>query len=511
MAASVSMHNASQLPGTLRATRATDFPSWFREVICVADLASQSAVPGCMVVHNMGCELWEQVKTQFDSRLKEGRHAKNYYFPALIPVSLFAKEVEHVEGFASECAVVTHSRMKIEGGKVIPDPAAQLDEPLIVRPTSETIIGETMRQTIGETNELPFKVNQWCNVFRWERHTRPFLRTLEFWWQEGHCAFRSQAEAEANALLMANVYELFMREVCALPVIPGRKSPGERFAGADDTFCLEAMMQDGKAVQAGTSHYLGQHFAKASEIRLTNAQGEKEYVHTTSWGISTRLIGAMIMVHSDDFGFRCPPRLSVYHVVILPAAGHIASEERDQHIVSVRHMLVQHTYASRVLSVKVDDREKLNAGEKRWDWRAKGAPICLEIGPREAKTGTVTLYRRDEDFLIGTSVKIGGVADYVIGVLGEIHTRYYEQADKFLRSHIRTDITNMQDLREFFGHPENTGFVRAPWFEDKDTESWLKDLHVTIRCLPLDQTGEERPCVLTGRPTRTEAIFGKSY
>ncbi len=494
---------------TLPVTRKQNFPEWYRHVLKEADLAENSAVSGCMVMKPLGNGLWERAKKELDKRFKEGKCCDNYYFPLFIPVKFFEQEATHVKGFAKECAVVTHGRMTIDAqGKMIPDPTAKLGEPLIVRPTSETIIGDSMHKWVHSYRDLPLLINQWANVVRMEHRTTPFLRTAEFLWQEGHCAFANQNTAEANALKMALVYHRFMTEVCAMPTILGEKSPGERFAGADRTYCLEAMMQDGKAVQAGTSHYLGTHFAKASDIQFQDTDGEKKLAHTTSWGVSTRLIGALIMVHSDDQGLRVPPRLAPHQVVILPAGQ--ASPERDEFISKIVASFEGKKYAGRSVRVHIDERE-LNAGEKGWDMWRKGTPVRLEVGKREAQSQTVTLTRRDREMTDKMTVKVDELIPTVIQVLGEIQTGYYNKAKEMLEGHIRTDIKTLDDIKAFFRNPENIGFVRAKWCGREDTEEMLKEFGVTIRCLPQDQTKSEGKCVLTGEPATIDAVFGRSY
>lgn len=495
--------------GILRNTRKDNFPEWFREVIEVARLAESSEVPGCMIYLPRAVALWDQIKAGMDRQFQKEKCCDNYYFPLFIPASLFAREAAHVEHFAQECALVTHSRMKCEDGKMVPDPTAKLEDPLIVRPTSELIIGEFFRKSIRNAGDLPFQVNQWCNVVRMERATRPFLRTTEFYWQEGHCVFANEEEAKANALKMGQLYAAFMSQSCALPVIFGEKSPGERFAGAAQTLTCEAMMQDGKAVQAGTSHYLGQTFARASDIKFRDKDGIEKLAHTTSWGVSTRLIGCVIMTHSDDDGLRLPPGIAPQHVTIVPAGK--ASAERDAYITRVQNIFDGARYGHREISVDTDERPDVGPGEKLWDAVKNGVPIRLEVGLKEAKAGTVTVYRRDADHKEKTVVKIEDLAGHVITTLGEIQANYLRQATEYRDTHICEDITTLAGMRAYFSDPANTGFVRAKWFVDKDTETMLKDLHVTIRCLPLDGKRTEGTCVLTGRPTTQDAIFGRSY
>ncbi len=494
---------------SLSVARKDNFLDWYRCVLKEADLAENSAVSGCMVMKPLGNGIWERAKKELDKRFQEGKCCQNYYFPIFIPVKFFEKEATHVKGFAKECAVVTHGRMKVdENGKMIPDPEAKMAEPLVVRPTSETIIGDSMNKWVQSYRDLPLLINQWANIVRMEHRTTPFVRTAEFLWQEGHCVFPNQDEAEENALKMALVYHRYMGEVCAMPTILGEKSPGERFAGADRTYCLEAMVQDGKAIQAGTSHYLGTHFAKASDIQFTDKDGFKKLAHTTSWGVSTRLIGALIMMHSDDQGLRLPPRLAPDQVVILPAGT--ASVERNQYIEKIAASFKGQKYADRNVRVHVDERN-LNAGEKGWDLWRKGTPIRLEVGPREAQSQTVMLSRRDREMSDKMIVKVDELVPTVIQLLGAIQTGYYNKAMEFMESHIRTDIKTLEEIKDFFRYPENIGFVRAKWCGREDTEEMLKDLGVTIRCLPRDQTKTEGKCVLTGEPATIDAIFGRSY
>lgn len=500
---------------TLKSTRSGNFSKWYREVLKVADLAEKSCVPGCMVVKPLGMAIWKQVQDHMNEIFEEGEHCKHYYFPLFIPVRLLAKEATHVAGFAPECAIVTNHRLISDGkGGMVPDPEAALSEPLVVRPTSETIIGESFRNWIRSVKDLPLKLNQWANVVRWEgSRTTPFLRTVEFMWQEGHCVFATEEQARANALEMTRVYEAFMTQVCAMPVIAGEKSPGERFAGAEQTFCLEAMMQDGKAVQAGTSHYLGQNFAKSSEITFQDRDQEFKIPHTTSWGVSTRLIGAMIMTHSDDEGLCLPPRLAMHHVVILPA-GKFESPERDQLIQEIKSLFKAQCFGlyEEPIRVSIDSRPGLNAAEKRWEWRRRGTPLIMEVGRFEVGNRRIPTYQRDLPHSEKILIELSSLVDTVKQDLADMQIAYYERARKFRDAHIRTDITTLDEIKAFFADKSNMGFVRAKWFVDSETEEMLKrEFGVTIRCLPFDQTGEPGPCVLTGRETTTEAIFGRSY
>ncbi len=499
---------------SLKTTRDEKFSKWYREVIKEADLSDYSVVSGCMVIRPWGMGIWNQIQRQMDDLFKAEDCCEEWKFPLFIPLDLMAREATHVAGFAPECAIVTHHRLitNPDGkGGMIPDPESKLIEPLIVRPTSEIIIGETFRTEVRSISDLPMKVNQWVNVVRWENNTKPFLRTKEFFWQEGHCVFANEAEAMDNAVKMADLYRRFMTDVCAIPVICGEKSPGERFAGAEQTFCLEAMMQDGKAVQAGTSHYLGQNFAKSSEIKFKDTDNEFKYAHTTSWGVSTRLIGALIMTHGDDDGLRLPPRLAMHQVVVFEAG--LPSEEGRNHISKIKSLLAKkYFFGTQQVSLKVDERKDLNAGAKGWEWVRKGIPIRIEIGKREAKTDTVTLYRRDEASTKKTVVKVDELVKHVIETLEDIQKNYLRQAMAFRDQHIRRDIRTLEEIKMFFNDRNNIGFVRAKWCGDRDTEEMLKkDFGVTIRCIPSDQSNSVGTCVLTGKPATMEAIFGRSY
>jgi len=513
MASAVSNSSASSSPtqNLLPVTRKENFSDWYRAVLNAAELAEPSSVRGCMVIKPWGYGIWQQVQRQMDDLFQREKCCDNAYFPLFIPTSLFAKEAQHVAGFAKECAVVTHYRMKLDkDGKMVADPEAALEEPLVVRPTSETIIGVSMHNWIQSYRDLPLLLNQWCNVVRWEHETRPFIRTTEFLWQEGHCAFENAEEAGKNVQKMAQVYRSFMTQVCALPVILGEKTPSERFAGAVQTFCLEAMVQDGKAVQAGTSHYLGTNFAKAAEIYFTDDKNEKQLAHTTSWGVSTRLVGTVIMTHADDQGMRVPPRLALHHAVIIPS-GHVGTQERDAYIAKIETLFAEARFADRPVCVKVDGRD-MHPAEKGYEWIRKGVPIRLEIGAREAKNGTVTIRRRDQDMKQSTIIKADELVATVIKTLEEIQSNYYTQAQDFLNSHMRTDITTLEELNAYFDSPGIPGFVRAKWSGDAEAEELLKkEKKVTIRCIPTDQSGTEGKCVLTGKPATTDVIFGRSY
>lgn len=495
-------------------TRKEDYPEWYQQVIKAADMAESSAVRGCMVIKPWGYGIWEKIQRQLDDRIKDTGH-ENAYFPLFIPLSFLQKEATHVEGFAKECAVVTHHRLELKDGKLVP--TGELEEPLIVRPTSETIIGDSFSRWIESYRDLPLLINQWANIVRWEMRPRIFLRTTEFLWQEGHTVHATEEEGREEALKMLEVYQKFMEEVLALPVIIGEKSPGERFPGAENTFCLEAMMQDHKAIQAGTSHYLGQNFSKASNIRFSNKAGEMEYAYTTSWGVTTRLIGGIIMCHSDDDGLRLPPRIAPKQVVIIPFIPKPEVEEKVlTYANEIAKELEKSTFYGQKISVHVDKRDK-RGGEKSWEWIKKGVPIRIEVGPREADAGTVMLMRRDRAHKEKTSLGKMELVAKLPEMLAEIQINYYEQAKAFRDQNVRRDITTFDQLKAFFTpkdmeKPEiHGGFVLAKWCGDKETEQMLDELKVTIRCLPIPQSGTEGICILTGKKTTIDAIFAKSY
>lgn len=492
-------------------TREEDYAEWYQEVIKAADLAENSVVRGCMVIKPWGYGIWELIQTKLDHWIKETGH-RNAYFPLFIPLSFLEKEAAHVTGFAKECAVVTHHRLEEQNGKLVP--AAPLEEPLIIRPTSETIIGDAFARWIHSWRDLPLLINQWANVVRWEMRTRLFLRTAEFLWQEGHTAHATEQEAREETLKMLHIYEKLAKEVLGLPVILGEKSPGERFPGAENTYTIEAMMQDRKALQGGTSHYLGQNFAKAFDIRF-NTQDEKlEYVYTTSWGSTTRLIGAVIMTHSDDDGLRLPPTIAPYQIVIVPV---LAKPERNQEVIEyaqkLQQRLTEKRFYNATIRVHLDMRD-LRGGDKNWEWVKKGVPIRMEVGPRDVDNASCALFRRDTN-----EKKILALSEFeqtVEALLQDIQKNYYAQAHAFREQHTRT-FTTFEELCAFFTpkNPEKPeshgGFVLAKWCGDPETEKLLEELKVSIRCLPLEQSGTSGRCILTGRPATLDAIFAKSY
>jgi prolyl-tRNA synthetase len=497
-------------------TRAQDYPEWYQQIIKEAELAELSVVRGCMVIRPWGYGIWEGIQKDLDARFKATGH-ENAYFPLFIPLSFLQKEVEHVEGFAKECAVVTHHRLEVKDGKLIPAPDSKLEEPLIVRPTSETIIGESFARWVESYRDLPVLINQWANVVRWEMRTRVFLRTAEFLWQEGHTAHASEKEAMEETMRMLDVYSTFAEDVLAMPVIKGEKSEGERFPGAVRTFCIESMMQDRKALQAGTSHYLGQNFAKASNIKFLNEKGETEHAYTTSWGVSTRLIGGLIMTHADDDGMRVPPRVAPKQVVVIPVIPKdelrgAVMEYADKVLASLHDA----SYAGEKVRLHIDKRD-MRGGDKAWSWIKKGAPIRIEIGPRDIESGSVVLLRRDKGVKEKEFVKLTELKERIEDVLEEIQRNYFNEASARLKAHTVDNIDNFEDLKKFLtpkneANPEiHGGFVLAKWCGEKGTEDKLSELKATIRCIPLQQRGTSGRCIITGKPATTDVIIAKSY
>ncbi|MEI8125997.1 MAG: proline--tRNA ligase [Parachlamydiaceae bacterium] len=495
-------------------TRVQDYPEWFQQVVKHADMAESSPVRGCMVIKPWGYGIWEHMQRQLDDRIKRTGHL-NAYFPLFIPLSFLEKEAKHVEGFAKECAVVTHHRLEERNGKLVP--TGELEEPLIVRPTSETIIGESFSRWVESYRDLPLLINQWANVVRWEMRPRIFLRTTEFLWQEGHTVHATEQEAIEETRKMLEVYREFMEDVLALPVILGEKSPGERFPGAVSTYTLEGMMQDLKALQLGTSHYLGQNFAKGSNIRFSNKDGEMQYAYTTSWGTTTRMIGAIIMCHGDDDGLRLPPRVAPKQVVILPV---IPKPELEEQVLAYAEMIAAKLslcqFHGQPVSVFIDKRDK-RGGEKNWEWIKKGVPLRIEVGPRDLESNSMMLSRRDRPHREKANVGVDQIGDEVIALLGAIQKGLYEDACRHRDANIVRDITTFEELKRFFT-PKNSdkpeihgGFVLAKWCGDPESEKLLDEFKISIRCLPLNQSGTEGTCVLTGRKGTIDAIFAKSY
>ena len=485
-------------------TRAEDYSKWYNELVVKADLAQNSGVRGSMVIKPYGFAIWERIQADLDRRFKETGHM-NAYFPLFIPKSYFSKEASHVDGFAKECAVVTHYRLKNDpdGNGVVVDPNAKLEEELIVRPTSETIIWDTYRDWIQSYRDLPILVNQWANVVRWEMRTRLFLRTAEFLWQEGHTAHATKEEAVQEAETMLDVYASFVEEIMAIPVLRGIKTEGERFAGALETYCIEALMQDGKALQAGTSHFLGQNFAKAFDVKFQTKEGTQEYVWATSWGVSTRLMGALIMTHSDDNGLVLPPKLAPYQVVIVPI---YKGQEQLDAISEVANDLVQQLRAQGI-TVKYDDRDTQKPGWKFNQYELQGVPLRIAIGPKDLEKGSVELARRDT--LTKQFVSQADVATIVPALLDEIQNSLFEKALKFREE--RTHVANSWEEFEAL-IKESAGFVYAHWDGTTETEDKIKDLtKATIRCIPLDNEQEEGTCILTGKPSKQRVVFAKAY
>jgi prolyl-tRNA synthetase len=501
-------------------TRAEDFPEWYQQVVHSADLAENSEVRGCMVIKPWGYGIWENIQDQLNSMIKATGH-KNAYFPLFIPVSYFEKEAAHVEGFAKECAVVTHHRLEMgPDGKMRPAPSAELTEPLVVRPTSETIIGSTFAKWVQSYRDLPLLINQWANVVRWEMRPRLFLRTSEFLWQEGHTAHETEQEAIEEAVQMLEVYATFVRNHLALPVYHGEKTASERFPGAVQTLCIEAMVQDRKAIQAGTSHFLGQNFAKASGIKYISRTGQEEYVWTTSWGVSTRLIGTLIMTHADDDGMVLPPRIAPSHVVILPITP---KEETRQAVLeaaaTLKAQIGAQRYADEPIRVEVDRRD-IGGGAKNWEWIKRGVPVRIEIGPRDLAAGTVAVSRRDQPVKEKSFQSSAEIVDRLPAILEDIQKKLYQRA-KVLRDTSTVRIDSKKDFYDFFT-PKNKekpeihgGFALAHWSGSPAVEAQVKqELKVTIRCIPFDQEvrdDEPGACVISGEPSPRRVLFAKSY
>ena len=498
----------------IKPSRAEDYAEWYQQVVKVSDLAEKSAVRGCMVIKPWGYALWENIMRVLDDRFKE-TGVRNAYFPLFIPLSFFEKEAEHVEGFAKECAVVTHHRLeKKENGGLTP--AGKLTEPLIVRPTSETIIGDSFSKWVSSYRDLPLLVNQWANVVRWEMRTRIFLRTTEFLWQEGHTVHATREEAEQRTLTMLDIYAELAEKYLAMPVIKGRKTPAERFPGAVDTLCIEAMMQDRKALQAGTSHFLGQNFAKASEIKFQSAEENEEYAWTTSWGASTRLIGGLIMIHGDDNGIILPPRIASSHVVIIPIIRKQAEQSKIlEYAEGLKDMLKEKTYGNRKLQVEIDDRDI--GGARGWDWIKKGIPVRVEVGPRDIADNSVFVGRRDRDHKDKESIKKDRFVAEIIQILDEIQTNLYARALSFREEHT-TSIDEQKNFYDFFT-PQNKekpeihgGFVRSHWCGSNACEARIKeDLSVTIRCIPLADESDKGACICCGQASGQRVVFAKAY
>jgi len=485
--------------------REVDYSKWYNELVVKADLAENSAVRGCMVIKPYGFAIWEKMQAELDRMFKETGH-ENAYFPLFVPKSLFEAEEKNAEGFAKECAVVTHYRLQNDPdkpGKLRVDPSAKLEEELVVRPTSEAIIWNTYKGWIQSYRDLPLLINQWANVVRWEMRTRLFLRTAEFLWQEGHTAHATKAEALTEALLMQKVYAEFAENYMAMPVVKGAKSESERFAGADETYTIEALMQDGKALQAGTTHFLGQNFAKAFDVKYTSKEGKQEYVWATSWGVSTRLIGGLIMTHSDDFGLVLPPKLAPIQVVIVP----IYKGDDQLEAISSKVDLIVKELRAKGISVKFDTRDTYRPGAKFAEYEMKGVPVRIAFGNRDLENNTVEVARRDT--LEKQTVSQDDVVEFVANLLDKIQDNLFDKAISYREEHT-TVVDTFEDFKDAI---ENKGgFVSAHWDGTTETEDKIKELtKATIRCIPLDNKIEEGKCVFTGAKSTQRVLFAKSY
>ena len=484
--------------------RSDNFSAWYNELVKKADLAENSAVRGCMVIKPYGFSIWEKMQNKLDEMFKETGH-KNAYFPLFIPKSYLSKEADHVDGFAKECAVVTHYRLKSdeETGGVVIDPQAKLDEELIIRPTSETVIWNTYKNWIQSYRDLPLLVNQWANVVRWEMRTRLFLRTSEFLWQEGHTAHETKKEAEEETLKILDIYTKFLEETMAVPVLRGIKSENEKFAGAVDTYCVEALMQDGKALQAGTSHFLGQNFAKAFDVKFATKDGKNEYVWGTSWGVSTRLVGALIMSHSDDKGLVLPPNLAPIQVILIPIFN-----TNDEYTATVSRLekLDKNLKENNIRS-EIDSRENHKPGWKFSEYEMKGVPIRIVVGPKDLENNTVEIARRDE--LTKNLIKESNVTNHVKELLPEIQNNLYDKAKRYKEENTRI-VNSYEEFKNIFKN-EN-GLVYAHWDGSKETEEKIKnDTKATIRCIPISGEKSKGKCIVTGRDSERMVVFGKAY
>jgi prolyl-tRNA synthetase len=504
---------------TIKKLRKDNYPEWYQCVVSEADMAENSASPGCMVIKPWGYGIWERIRDTFDEQIKETGH-ENCYFPMFIPLSFFQKEADHVDGFAKEMAVVTHSRLAAENGKLVP--ASQLDEPLIVRPTSEAIIADSFAKWVKSYRDLPVLVNQWANVVRWEMRPRLFLRTREFLWQEGHTAHATAEEAEKETKTMLQAYKDLCEKTLAMPVLCGRKPEHEKFPGAVDTYCVEAMMQDGKALQAGTSHFLGQNFAKAANISFVNKNNQQEFAYTTSWGVSTRLIGGLIMNHADDEGMVTPPKVAPYQIVIVP----VIKNEADTEVVMAYIETLQNDLRKQFpfgdkIRVKIDKRNKASV-DKFWEWTRKGAPVILEVGRRDVEGNNVMMKQR---LYINTPegkqvISRDAFVAQACALLENLQQAMFDKALARLQNNIRTDITTKEAFAAYFdntnewiedGKQAKVAFVRGKWCADPETEEILKAMKITIRCIPFDQSGTTGECLLTGKPATMDVIYARCY
>jgi prolyl-tRNA synthetase len=508
------MSNPATQRTAISPRRDEDFPEWYQQVVRTAELAEPSDVRGCMVIRPWGFGVWENMQRQLDAMFRATGH-RNAYFPLFIPLSYFAKEAEHVEGFAKECAVVTHTRLEVDAdGKM--KPASPLNEPLVVRPTSETIIGASYAKWVQSYRDLPILINQWANVVRWEMRPRLFLRTTEFLWQEGHTVHETEAEARAETKLILDLYERFVRDHLAVPVFSGEKSESERFPGAVQTLAIEAMVQDRKAIQAGTSHFLGQNFSRASGIQFQNREGKQEFGWTTSWGVSARLVGTVVMMHADDDGLVLPPRIAPTQIVVLPISP---KEEMRAKVLEACDKLAAQLRANKYVDLALEveiDRRDLGGGAKNWEWIKKGVPIRVEIGPRDLEKNSVEVSRRDQPVKSKESMSMEEFVKRAPEILGSVQKNLYERAKKFRDDNTRA-IDSKKDFYDFFT-PKNSakpeihgGFALAHWNGSREVEDEIKnDLKVTIRCIPLGD-GEAGRCIFTGEPSARRVIWAKAY
>ena len=503
---------------TLQKTREQNYPEWYQNVITVADMAENSSSPGCMVIKPWGYGIWERMQRVLDDMIKDTGH-ENCYFPMFIPLSYFQKEAEHVDGFAKEMAVVTHSRLKSVDGKLTPD--SPLEEPLIIRPTSETIIADSFSKWVKSYRDLPLMINQWANVVRWEMRPRLFLRTREFLWHEGHTAHSTYEEAEKEAQTMLDVYATFAREALAMPVLTGKKPEFDKFPGAVDTYCIEAMMQDGKALQAGTSHFLGQNFAKSANIKFQSSQGTQEYAYTTSWGVSTRLIGGLIMTHGDDEGMIVPPVVAPYQIVIVPLLKDKSKiDEVMDYAKKLKQALSDASFKGERVRVKLDDRQKESV-DKMWEWTRKGTPLVIEVGPRDIQNNALMVRDRTKINLKEWKeiVSFDAFVDSVTERLANIQNNLLKQAEERLNKNIKSDIQTPEEFEKYFsnqnvfveGEKQSVTFVRGKWSGDNDIEEKLKSMKINIRCIPFEQSGTEGVCLITGKPATIDVIYARSY
>jgi prolyl-tRNA synthetase len=511
------METSAKTKTAISPRRDEDFPEWYQQVVRAAELAEPSDVRGCMVIRPWGYGIWENMQRQLDALIRATGH-RNAYFPLFIPLSYFAREAEHVEGFAKECAVVTHYRLKTDGEEgLVPDPESKLTEPLVVRPTSETIIGASYAKWVQSYRDLPILINQWCNIVRWEMRTRLFLRTTEFLWQEGHTVHETEAEAREETKRMLGVYETFVREHCAIPVFAGLKSDSEKFPGAVETMTVEAMVQDRKAIQAGTSHFLGQNFARASGIQFQNREGKQEFGWTTSWGMTTRMVGTVVMTHGDDDGVILPPRIAPTHIVILPITP---KEETRAKVLETCDRIAAELRAKRFLDDGIEvevDRRDIGGGVKNWDWIKKGVPVRVEIGPRDLEKSSVTVSRRDQPVKNKESIQIDEFVTRAPEILGSIQESLYTRAKQFRDSNTHV-LNSKKDFYDFFtakkpSKPEiHGGFALAHWNGSREIEEQVKnDLKVTIRVVPQDNSSAPGKCVFTGEPSARRVVWAKSY